>query len=1657
MTGVCPNRDRLSSHLLGEIQGDQAEELDRHLETCPSCLGVLRELTPHDDLTDHLRNSGPRDGEASEIDSLIESGKRLQCQVETVETNATVVDSASGKAEQSGVREQATAVDLSFLRPPEQTDEIGRLGGYRVLELLGTGGMGVVLRAQDPGLERDVALKVMNPGMASVQSARERFLREARATAAIEHDNIVPIYQVGEDNGVPFIAMRLLQGYSLQREASERQPMDARDVAEIGRQIATGLAAAHDRGLIHRDIKPDNIWIEADSGRVRILDFGLARTHQADAGLTQTGVVLGTPKYMAPEQSEGDPVDHRSDLFSLGAVLYQLAAGKPPFGGQNLVATLLAVSQVDCQPIDAACPQLDDELTNLITRLLSKSPADRPQTTAEVADALSEITSRLDAERSEQERRHMLAETAALDKHTTANATGQPAQPVAAGADRPRSNVWITSAALLAVLCGGAWLLHAFGVFKVQTPDGTLVVKVNSPDFETIAQGKIIKVRNIGTGATYTIELDAAENDQPLQPGAYEFAVTNDDGFRARVNRFEIGRGERKEVEVWWEPTADVAAAPAGQRIRGDRSFFTALLHLGMQVSFTSTEAHESDLVRNNVAGMDPGLPWEGLTMSNPRLLNDSPHWMNKHFNLGVAAPEEFGDEHLRRLGRILASRAPDAEGVNLKLYHTSISSAGLSALEGLSLHGFETNGFPLTRAAIESVRKAHVKYHLVLDNNGLDDAGLETLMRDSPVTWLHVPNNRITGRGLKCLAGSQVAVLNIAGNELHDKDLAALEAIPRLSSLYLSENPISDAGLARLPSIAELSLRGTEVTPEAIERFGHTHPNCRITWDGGTIEPQLIGDREFFTSLLDVGMTVVLNSPQAQDSEFLREDVGLNVTNPQRLDNSPHWMNTRLRLAVADPREEFGDEQLQRLARILASRAPNAEGISLQLYHTSITSAGLQALDGLSLLTFETNGFPLTREAVDWIRQTNVRAQHLVLSDNDLDDAGLETLVRDSTIHWLHVPYNHITRRGLQCLVGSKVTILNIAGNDLHDDDLAALESMPHLTGLYLSENPVTDACLARLERLPSLQHLFLQSTEVTPEAIERFSKSQTNCRITWDGGTIEPQLTSDREFFTAIQRLGGEVAFADAGDIMSSEVEAAAELTAGNQYRLVDPAELGDQPHLMQWSLLYLTFAGADFDDQKLAELAGVLRRRPEGGAPWQVRLRSTSITEEGLSELATVEFAGLTIESTHLSEAALGHIQTANPAQALLLNQVGLDDAGLEILLENRRWGWFHIPNNQVTGDGLKQLIGSGITVLHIAGNELTDDDLLFLGQLPTLTALYLADNPLTDEALESVAACRQLTLLDLSRVGVTAEAVQRLHEQLPKCRIVWDGGTIEPQLTSDREYFTAIQRLDGEVSFYEAGDIMTPEVTAASEQVSGNSYRLVNPEKLTDQPHLARWALTYLNFAGPDFTDTRLAELAMLLRRRPADFPLCELRLNATAITGEGLSAIANLKLNGLTITDTPLSKDALRDVRSTDPTQLLTLSNVGLDDDGLELLLENRRYFWFHIPDNRVTGNGLKRLVGSGITVVNIAGNGLTDEDVTFLQDMPELTALYLADNRLTDRALDFVRNCTELTFLNVTRLELNPEAVQRLHEKLPKCQILWDGGTIEPQLTSDRE
>ena len=386
----CPPAEELDRLIHGRLPDTRSSVLTEHVGRCCGCQERMEVLAAGGDgqLTTTIRLChSDRTPAASALWPALSAAEAEVPLTALLPVPANVTPRPSG------------LMKLGFLAPTDTPDRLGKLGQFDVIREVGRGGMGVVLHAYDPCLRRDVAVKVLDPLLAGNEIARQRFCREARAAAAVTHEHLVTVHQVNEDetSGLPYLVMQLIYGESLEQRLKRVGKLPAADVARLGQQAAAGLAAAHASGLIHRDIKPGNILLEAGTDKVKLTDFGLARAAE-DVKLTRTGFVAGTPLYMAPEQARGDAVDARADLFSLGSVLYEAAAGTPPFDGKTPLAVLRRVADETQPPLREMDPTTPVWLSDVIDRLLAKDPADRFQTAQEVADIFATELARSQAQ-----------------------------------------------------------------------------------------------------------------------------------------------------------------------------------------------------------------------------------------------------------------------------------------------------------------------------------------------------------------------------------------------------------------------------------------------------------------------------------------------------------------------------------------------------------------------------------------------------------------------------------------------------------------------------------------------------------------------------------------------------------------------------------------------------------------------------------------------------------------------------------------------------------------------------------------------------------------------------------------------------------------------------------------------------------------------------------------------------------------------------------------------------------------------------------------------------------------------------------------------------------------------------------------------------------
>lgn len=701
---------------------------------------------------------------------------------------------------------------LDFLQPSSRSDSLGRIGHYEVLEVLGRGGFGIVLRAIDEALHRVVAVKVLAPQLAATAPARRRFVAEARSYAKIRHANVVQVFSV-EEQQRPYLVMEFVPGETLHQRIFRTGSLEIMEVLQIGRQIAEGLAATHAMGLIHRDVKPENILLEssfeqhAGEAHVKISDFGLARAAD-DAGMTQNGNVAGTPMFMSPEQAMGEALDHRSDLFSLGSVLYTMCCGQPPFRGKNTFAVLRRVVENTPQPLQEIAPETPQWLGEIIARLHAKNPEERFASAREVAELLA---SRLALMQHLQHAPAFQAAVAPARRFSEAASTRWAS--VTAGRALGRSVVrrWAALAAAILMLLGGLGFTEASGVTDFQgtvirmfSPEGTLVVEVDDPEVSVRIDGAELVIT--GAGA----------KEIRLRPGRYAVEALKDGKLLSR-ELVAVTKNGRQVVRISQEPVPDTEAGQlSAETIAWERSVATlptseqrtavfarlAELNSGLRGSYETEDPYFDLMIR--------GLVLEDL--SPIRALSGL-----KRLFINVESVYDLAPLQGMELSR-LAIYGPGVsdlfplQGMRLKELNLSgsVSIADLSPLKGMPLESLTLAG---TQASdLEPLRGMRLK-HLNCDSSNVSDL---SPLQGMPLTALEILNTRV-------------------------KDLSPLRDMP-LINLNCTNAPVDDACLEQLKgckNLQSLLLKGTNVTMAGIEELKNAVPNCRIEWSDGVIEPR--------------------------------------------------------------------------------------------------------------------------------------------------------------------------------------------------------------------------------------------------------------------------------------------------------------------------------------------------------------------------------------------------------------------------------------------------------------------------------------------------------------------------------------------------------------------------------------------------------------------------------------------------------------------------------------------------------------------------------------------------------------------------------------------------------------------------------------------------
>jgi serine/threonine protein kinase/Leucine-rich repeat (LRR) protein len=853
----------------------------------------------------------------------------------------------------------------------------------------------------DGSLDRKVALKVMLPEFAANTTARERFLREAKSAARVKSDHVVTIHDVGEDNGIPFIAMEYLHGAPLDQYLQAKGELALEHAIRVTRETAIGLSAVHALGLVHRDIKPGNIWLEAPKGRVKLLDFGLARRESDDVQITGNGAVMGTVAYMSPEQGRGQKIDARSDLFSLGVMLYRLATGHMPFLGETAMVVLTNIAIEDPIPPRQHNPRISNSLEAVILKLLAKTPANRFQTAEQAAQALLEASEpstelpvvvaiplpslSVGAQTQNVWEDVFDSQSVAVPLSTPSEPTLNDSPPVA----KPKRAVPERKVSKVPLYLAGGVLLAACAVLAAVL----LWPKKPKEDVAQKDDKKSIKQSDKVPDDKKTDPLPKVDADA-IHTKAVEWILLI--GGTAQVS----ANGVQREVAT----RADLPKEP--------------FVLTGVQI-------------RNNEKVTDEGL----------RNLKDC-HTI-RAINVSNTPITDAGLAHLKDLK-------------NLELLWasaTGITDAGLVHLQNAKqlteLNLAQTN---VTDAGLAYFKDCPKLNTLIVYTTGLTDKGFAIFKGSTTISYLQLGNTRITNEGLATFRDNKnLTFLHVTDTKIGDAGISYFKDCTALKGLVLFNTEVTDAvipSLREFKNLTELNVQKTKITAPGIAELQKLLPNCRIEHDGDVIEPKAsTDDRETAKYILGVGGRVRAKTATETVPVF-------------KLEELPAGPLAVTYLELTD--KDLSDDGWKKIAALRSLTQINIHGATftdaiasqfsslnveeIRVTNTKVGDRGLAALAAgkkvrrvdVSSTAVGDTGLKSLAVSPDLI--------DLTLTKTAITDAGLAHLKDAEKLIWLHLNDTAITDEGLKHLEGLQaLRQLTLRGTKVTEPALKALKLKLH------------------------------------------------------------------------------------------------------------------------------------------------------------------------------------------------------------------------------------------------------------------------------------------------------------------------------------------------------------------------------------------------------------------------------------------------------------------------------------------------------------------------------------------------------------------------------------------------------------------------------------
>jgi serine/threonine protein kinase/formylglycine-generating enzyme required for sulfatase activity/Leucine-rich repeat (LRR) protein len=1484
-------------------------------------------------------------------------------------------------------------VPLGFLQPATRPDSLGRIGHYEVLQVLGQGGFGIVFRAFDDVLQRVVAVKVLAPQLAATSPARKRFLREARSSAQVRHENVVQVYEVGE-TPLPYIAMEFIPGETLQQRLNRIGPVDPAEVVRVGRQVAEGLAAAHATDLIHRDIKPGNVLLESGpQHRAKITDFGLARAAD-DASISQSGIIAGTPMYMAPEQALGHKLDQRADLFSLGSMLYQMVAGRAPFRANSTVAVLKRVAEDTPRDIREIIPETPKWLCDIIAKLHAKNPDDRYQSAREIADVLADCEQQL--------------KTHGTLKDYSRIPGGNP-QP------RRTGRKWKRAAAAVVLLLAVTVGSYA-GPFTLRYMSDAGKVTFLNADYP---EDKLLVRRDGQVVAT----LDSTNSSAHLDSGEYELEAVCAEGEEVS----SVIAGTRRLFEGTPGRGADGPVLKLTIR-RGDR----------IRVGFG---------VKDKVP--PPSLPDAWVPLFNGKDLSgwkthpaEPGNWRVENGSIVGRAPTAFlfserGDyenfqlraevKFTRRMDSGLLFRCEYRPGCGGYEANINEDAGRLIRHHGERLRTFDiapgvtspaTNTW-YTQEVIANGEQLEVKVNGQTVIKVTDDAFTRghlalQVFQPSPVEGTAVHFRKIEIKELPSGAAPPT-FKNGIGMEFvkvpkgkswlgGGKDKLGDQEVVIPADFYLGKYEVTQEEWEKVmgenPSHFSRAGGGKDAVKDVPDADLKRFPVDRVSWDQCQVFLAKLNEREKETgwvyrlpklteweyacrggpmadkadSAFDFYLPKPTNALLPVDANFgKRMDRTCKVGSyqPNRLGlfdlhgNVQEWCEDSKQATTDDgkrlrggsfrigqceakgvagaPSTFRGDDLGLRLARV-PSGPPSPVAKTPPAAVAPFTDADVKRIAALP-----------AAEQVEEVRKELMRR-------NPGFDGTVGHKIEDGVVTEFRVVTDNVTDIA-PIRVFNALRVLDCSGTQTRTwepngvlADLSPLAGMnlAGLTHLGVGNTPVGDAGLAYFKGCKGLRHLELTKTRVGDEGLAHFTHAS---------GITHLGLGRTRVTDTGLAH------FKDCKDLTSLDLH------------------------------------GTKVSDAGLAVFKDCVKLK-------RLDLQYTEVGDAGLAHLK--DCTGLTdlgLWRTKVTDGGMSHLKGCHDLTSLGLTDTAVGDAGLA-----------HVK-------GYKNLRG-----LSIGGTNVTDAGLAHLKDCKNLGTLRLVGTQVTDAGLADLAGLRQLTELDLTRTKVTPSGVEGLAKALPKCKITWDGGVVEPTVAVGPFTDADVRRIaalpaaeqveevrkelkkrnpgfDGEVGHKIEGGVVT-------------EFRIVTDQVTDIAPIRVFSALRVLDCSGT-WTNKSNGLLAGLTPLKAMNLAgLTHLNLSNTRVGDAGLEHFAGCKnLTGLWLSHTSVSNAGMARFKDCKGLEKLNLKYTRVDDAGLS-------YF-----------QGCNELSG-----IDLGGLEVTDAGLAYFKDCTKLTGLWLNSMKVTDAGLAHFKNCTSLIHLQLTNTQVTDAGLAWIKD-CKHLTGLWLNGT----------